>query len=269
MDAIYEEGKLYTIALEELNPDPEQPRIYFDNNELTELTESIKALGVIDPVLFRLGEDGKLYLVCGERRYRAACAAGLKKIPAVFLDSKEYRTIALIDNIQRQNLTALEEAEAVKKLLTVERITQEELAAKLGKAPSTLNEILRITELPQKLKEKVYTNPRIWSRAALLEVVREKDPKKQRQVFSSILKKLTKGRITGKSRIRKTKVDAVDKMLKDVVDKVEKLLSEQYEIVAEEHLQICQSVECAVLALVEICRRNDYFIVGFNQGSSK
>ncbi|MHB9097553.1 MAG: type VII toxin-antitoxin system MntA family adenylyltransferase antitoxin [Syntrophales bacterium] len=113
--AVYEKGRLYTLPIGNIQPDPNRSRKYFDEEGLAELTQSIQDKGVIQPLLVRLNEHGNIVLVAGARRLRAAQAAGLTEVPALFIDDKS-EEISLIENSLRRNLTAAEEAEAVGRL---------------------------------------------------------------------------------------------------------------------------------------------------------
>ena len=112
----YERNQLYNIKLADLQPDPNQPRKYLDAAALNELTASIAQHGVLEPILFRQ-ENGILYVVAGDRRVAAARKAGLSTIPAIFIDSKNPDEISIVENILRQDLTPVEEAEALDKLM--------------------------------------------------------------------------------------------------------------------------------------------------------
>ncbi|MBK5276696.1 MAG: ParB/RepB/Spo0J family partition protein [Desulfuromonadales bacterium] len=113
----YEKGKLYQLPLSSVQPDPEQPRKFFDEQALAELSASIAGHGVLQPILVRQGADGDgvFIIVSGERRYQAARNAGLATIPAIITDG-EPAEISIIENLLRENLTAIEEAEAIERL---------------------------------------------------------------------------------------------------------------------------------------------------------
>jgi ParB/RepB/Spo0J family partition protein len=117
----YEKGKLYDLSMTRVQPDPDQPRKYFDEQALAELSASITSHGVLQPILVRTGAEGSFIIVSGERCYQAAQNAGLESIPAIITDG-EPTEISNIENLLRENLTAIEEAEAIEKLraLTLE-----------------------------------------------------------------------------------------------------------------------------------------------------
>jgi ParB family chromosome partitioning protein len=129
----YEARQLYEIDIKELHPDPNQPRKYFDESELNDLSGSIKKHGVLQPILFRKAEDGKLTIVSGERRYQASLLAKEKTIPGIFIDSNATE-IALIENMLRVDLTPIEEAEGLHRLKTDAKYNNKELSAVIGKA---------------------------------------------------------------------------------------------------------------------------------------
>ena len=148
------------IKLTDLRAGTFQPREYFDEEKLQELALSIKENGVIQPILVRWEEEESVYqIVAGERRWRAAKQAGLEVIPAVIrnLTDKEAAEAALIENIQRQSLTAIEEAEGYKTLQEHFSYTQEQLAERLGKSRSHIANMLRLLTLPKEVKELINT----------------------------------------------------------------------------------------------------------------
>ncbi len=151
-----EEGNVNEIPVEDIVPSKNQPRRTFEEEKIRELAESIKENGIIQPIVVRKIED-KYEIVVGERRYRAAKEIGLKKIPAVIRDFSDEKTleIALIENIQREDLNPIEEANAYRTILKKEKITQEELAKRIGKSRSYVANILRLLDLPEKIQDYV------------------------------------------------------------------------------------------------------------------
>lgn len=156
-----EEAKNYFLcALEDIVPNPSQPRKLFAKATLDELAASIEKKGVLQPIIVRPLGGGKYELIAGERRYRAAKMVGLEKIPAVINETDESGTleIALIENIQRQDLNPIEEAVAYKELLSRHQHTQEELASQLGKDRSSIANSLRLLKLPDKVRDCLINN---------------------------------------------------------------------------------------------------------------
>ena len=144
------------VPIAEVSPDREQPRRYWDTARIEELAASIKQRGVIQPILVRRVEDG-YRIVAGERRWRAAQQAGLTELPVIVKDVSESEAfeIALVENIQRQDLNPIEEAEAYQRLLGEYGLKQDELASRVGKERSTITNALRLLKLPQTLREHV------------------------------------------------------------------------------------------------------------------
>lgn len=144
------------LNVTKLVPGKFQPRGYFDEDKLSELVSSIKENGVIQPILVRTEDtEGRYQIIAGERRWRACKQAGLETIPAVIqeLTDEEALEAALIENIQRQSLTAIEEAEGYKKLQEEFGYTQEQLASNLGKSRSHIANMLRLLQLPDEIKD--------------------------------------------------------------------------------------------------------------------
>ena len=140
---------LRDIPVAEIVPNPNQPRVHFDEETLAELTESIQQIGVLQPVLVRPVDTG-FELVAGERRWRAAGRAGLAMIPAVVRETDDEASIeqALVENLHRQDLTPLEEAAAYQQLLEDFELTHEQLAERVGKSRSAITNTLRLLGLP-------------------------------------------------------------------------------------------------------------------------
>jgi ParB family chromosome partitioning protein len=153
--------KDYFLApIEELHPGPEQPRQAFDEGALNELAASIRAQGVITPLIVRerpKNEGGGYWIIAGERRWRAAQRAGLKDVPVLLRDSTRAKALeaALIDNIQREDLNPIEEAEGYKRLSDELGYTQEQIAERVGKDRATVANALRLLKLPGAVRELV------------------------------------------------------------------------------------------------------------------
>lgn len=149
-----EEDKREYVDLNKLKINTNQPRKYFDNEKISELAESIKQHGIIQPIL--VNRDGEFFnIVAGERRFRAAKLIGLEKVPVIEmnLDDKEILEVSLIENIQRQDLNAIEEAKAYKQLLTEFKIVQEELSTRIGKSRTAISNTLRLLNLDEKVQQ--------------------------------------------------------------------------------------------------------------------
>jgi ParB family transcriptional regulator, chromosome partitioning protein len=143
------------VLLSALSPNPEQPRREFDDVSLRELADSIRERGVLQPILAEARGDGAYIVVAGERRVRAARLAGLQTIPVVVREftQQEKLEIALIENVQREDLTPVEEARAYRRLMDLANLSQEQLALKVGKERSTISNSLRLLKLPDEAQE--------------------------------------------------------------------------------------------------------------------
>lgn len=138
------------IPVDGIKPNPDQPRSRFDDESLQELADSIGEMGVLQPVVVSRDENGNHYLIAGERRWRAARRAGLETIPAVVRGSSGQTTLAeaLVENVQRQDLTPLEEAHAYRQLLENTGMSQDEVAKRVGKSRPAVSNTLRLLQLP-------------------------------------------------------------------------------------------------------------------------
>jgi len=147
-------GGLRTVAIEDVHPSPGQPRKHFDDARLDELAASIRAQGIIQPLVVRLREGGGYELIAGERRWRAAQRAGLHEVPAVVRDVAEKRAfeMAIVENLQREDLNPIEEAQGFERLIEEFGYTQEALAARVGKDRSTVANALRLLRLPDSVR---------------------------------------------------------------------------------------------------------------------
>lgn len=156
LDKIFQEnesenGGAFSLKIEEIEPNREQPRTEFDEEALLQLSESIRENGVLQPILVRPLFGGGYQIVAGERRYRASLMAGLTEIPAVVrdLDDKKTMEIALIENLQRENLNPVEEALGYKTLMESYEMTQEDVSLAVGKSRPAIANALRILKLPE------------------------------------------------------------------------------------------------------------------------
>ena len=156
MPVLYRRGLLEStrvtmIAPEYISPNPDQPRRYFDPDGLSELADSIRAHGILQPLSVRRKGGGRYELIAGERRLRAAMICGLEQVPCLVLEvSRESSCLlSLIENLQRRDLDFWEEAKALERLTTVYGLSQEEAAAKVGKSQSAVANKLRLLRLPQ------------------------------------------------------------------------------------------------------------------------
>jgi ParB family transcriptional regulator, chromosome partitioning protein len=150
-------GDVYELAIEMISPNPDQPRTDLSEDSLLELSDSIKKVGLLQPILVRPMGEG-YQIIAGERRWRASRHAGLERVPVRVRTSTEIESleIALIENLQRKDLNPMEEARGYRRLLTEHRMTQAELADKVSKSRSTITNALRLIDLPEEVQEMVY-----------------------------------------------------------------------------------------------------------------
>jgi ParB family transcriptional regulator, chromosome partitioning protein len=193
-------GKLYQLALSDLAPDTTQPRRFFDEQALLELKWSIEKHGMLQPILVRSGENGGFLVVSGERRYQASLLAGLSTVPALFTDG-DPAEISIVENLLRENLTAIEEAEAIDRLKCDHDYQLGDLSAVLGKSISTLSEILSLTRLPETVKDDC-RNDRKTSRAILIEIAKQRSPEKMGAMYTRYRESgLTRGELKRRPRL--------------------------------------------------------------------
>ncbi len=150
-----EQEKFFECSINKIVPNKHQPRTHFDAADLQELADSIREKGVIQPLIVTSGSNGKYELIAGERRLRASKLAGLNQVPVVLLDVDDEDALlemALIENVQRTDLNAIEEAEAYRKLIEKFGYTQEETAKRVGKQRSTITNLLRLLKLPEMIR---------------------------------------------------------------------------------------------------------------------
>ena len=211
---IYEKGKLYEINLDELHADALQPRKVIDTQELDDITASVAKLGVLQPILFRADAEGSLIIVAGERRVTAARAAGLATVPALYIVDANYAEIALVENLLRQDLTAVEEAEALQRLMTEQGYTQEQMGVIVGKARTTVGDILTLNKLPVEIRDECRGDRHI-SRSTLLDIARKKQVRGMTTAYNSY--KVKQAKVKG-ARQKKDPNDAA--ALTDTINKI-------------------------------------------------
>lgn len=165
------------IKLSQIEVKSDQPRKYFNTEALEALADSISQHGVLQPILVRLVESGFYQIIAGERRYRAAKMAGLSEIPAIIIDADDLKTaeIALIENLQREDLNPYEEAQAYASLMRDFGLTQEELSARIGKSRSAIANTLRLLDLPDDVLEMLKTGDISAGHARTLLGLKNKD----------------------------------------------------------------------------------------------
>lgn len=157
IDKDKEENGVKEVNISLIKPNPFQPRKTFNDDSIEELSESIKSCGLIQPILVEESLNGGYTIIAGERRYRASTLAGLTTMPVIIknLSEEDKLEIALVENIQREDLTPIEEAKAYKKLMDSMKLSQEDVAKKVGKKRSTVSNSIRLLNLPEDLQTSV------------------------------------------------------------------------------------------------------------------
>ncbi len=175
------------IPVEKIRPNPDQPRKAL--GDLRELTESIREKGVLEPLLVRyVPREECYYIISGERRYHASRAAGLRELPCIekIADDAETLELALIENIQRKDLTPFEEADGLYRLASQFEYTHEDVARKIGRARSSVTETLSLRNIPETLRKKCIEKGLV-SKSLLLQIARQPTEKKMNEMFHRIL----------------------------------------------------------------------------------
>jgi ParB family chromosome partitioning protein len=195
------------LPVELIRPNPDQPRKHFDPDALRDLTASVKEKGVLQPVLVRPDPDGSHFiLIAGERRWRAAKAAVVSEIPALIRTEEDSLEVAIIENLQRENLHPLEEAEALLHLKTIKGFTDQALAQVIGKSRKAVNESLLLTQLPEAIKAEWRTSA-MATKSQLLQVLRAGSPEKVGAAWAG----LKTGEVSTVRELRKQKQQATAK----------------------------------------------------------
>ena len=179
-------GGVLSLRLEDISPNPVQPRRHFDEEALRELSDSIRSYGILNPLTVRL-RCGKYELVAGERRLRAAKLAGLTEVPCILMDvnMEDAGLLALVENLQRKDLDYLEEAEGLRRLIRMFGLSQEEAARRIGKSQSAVANKLRLLKLPEDVLEALRKNGLSERHGRAL--LRLPDPESQRTALAAML----------------------------------------------------------------------------------
>ena len=176
------------VPLDQIHANPDQPRRDFDQESLEELAESLREIGIIQPITLRKMAEGDYQIIAGERRFRAAGIAGLKTIPAYIrtADDENVMAMALIENIQREDLNSMEVALACQNLLEVYKMTQEQLSSRIGKKRATIANYIRLLKLPAEIQVALKNKQIDMGHARALLAI--DDPMKQLQLFHELTK---------------------------------------------------------------------------------
>ena len=183
-----EGSRLLELDILEIDVDKNQPRKEFDQEKLNELADSIKEHGIIQPIIVRKNGD-RFIIIAGERRFRAARAAGMEKVPVIIRDDIDIRSLelSLIENIQRENLNPIEEARAIERLISEYGYTQAEAAERLSKSRSTLANALRLLTLSKKIQDDLYRGKLTSGHARAILMIQDKG--KQEEAAQVIIEK--------------------------------------------------------------------------------
>ena len=177
-----QEGSYYHLDINLIFPDPEQPERYFDPGALEELADSIKQNRLYQPVVVRKDETGQIILVAGKRRLRAAKMAGLEKIPAIFTQGTP-QEISIIENLQRENLKPIEEAEALGRMIEQLGYTMKKLAFAIGKAQSNISETIKLNRLSEAIKDECRQDDK-YPKRLLVEISEQDTPEAMMSLFN-------------------------------------------------------------------------------------
>ena len=185
---VNDKNRIRDLDISKIIPNPDQPRTLFDENEISGLAESIAAVGIIQPIIVR-EKDGLFILVAGERRLRACKLNKMKKIKGIVIevDEEQNFTMALIENIQRENLNAIEEAKAYKLMIQRFNMKQQDVAKKVGKDRTTVTNTLRLLNLPEEVQEGIIDKRISAGHAKVL--LSLENPDKQVRLFNEIIDK--------------------------------------------------------------------------------
>ncbi|MFO7728281.1 MAG: ParB/RepB/Spo0J family partition protein [Desulfonatronovibrio sp.] len=185
----FKDSDIASISINKIEPNKNQPRTRFDDERIKELSASIKMQGVLQPILVRKNDQGLYQIIAGERRWRASILAGLKTIPAIVkkYSDAEALAIALIENLQREDLNIMEQAKALDRLKNELKINQEELADNIGKSRSHLANTLRLMNLPEQIQNLIHEDKISAGHArALMGLKKDED---MRKVSEEIIQK--------------------------------------------------------------------------------
>lgn len=185
----YSPDEVVQVPVDRVQPNRYQPRAIFNSEKISELAQTIHTHGMIQPIVLRRLNEEDYELIAGERRWRAVQSLGWEKIPAIIRDMNDSQTasVALIENLQREELTVIEEALAYAKLIELHQLTQEALAQRLGKSQSTIANKIRLLKLPESVQQAIM-DKQITERHARA-LIALKDPEVQEQVLKEIIEK--------------------------------------------------------------------------------
>ena len=181
------ERELVQVPLSDISTDPNQPRKYFDPNAIDDLANSIEKHGVLQPIILRKSKTGASVIVAGERRFQASKKIGLETIPAIYI-SENTAEIAIVENLLRENLTPVEESEAMFALKNEHKYTNLELGDIIGKAENTISDMLSLMKLPEVIRDECRENPK-YSRSMLMAVTKKRQERSMIKAFNTFKEK--------------------------------------------------------------------------------
>jgi ParB family chromosome partitioning protein len=196
MATTYVKGKIYKLELATLQTDPNQARKFIDPNSLNEMKVSLQEHGVLQPILFRQDEQGALVIVAGERRVAAAKAIGMTTIPGLYKPDN-HQEASLTENLLRENLTPVEEAEALAAVIRDKGYNQQQLSEKIGKSQPIISQTLSINNLPLDIRDQCRSNPNI-SKNFLMDLAKLKTEQAIRNKFKKYMDKGNKPAVTNR-----------------------------------------------------------------------
>ncbi|MFR4383015.1 MAG: ParB/RepB/Spo0J family partition protein [Phascolarctobacterium sp.] len=244
------ENKPQEAAIETITANPYQPRRIFDEEKLRELADSIKEFGIVQPLVVR--KKGEAFeLVAGERRLRAAKLAGLANVPVVIKDYDDTKMmeIALIENIQRHDLNPIEEAQGLRRLMSEFKLTQEQVAEKVGRSRVAVTNILRLLNLPQEIQNEIINGTLTMGQAKQLLGLPKKE--QQLEVAKSIIANGWSSRMTEEV-VRKLKEGRQLKIVREIIEaeKEEKLKTKKSKRKVTENDVFCRDFESRLVELL-------------------
>jgi ParB family chromosome partitioning protein len=185
----YNPDEVVQVPVDRVQPNRYQPRAIFNNEKISELAQTIHTHGMIQPIVLRRLDEDEYELIAGERRWRAVQSLGWETIPAIIRDMNDSQTasVALIENLQREELTVIEEAMAYARLIELHELTQEALAQRLGKSQSTIANKMRLLKLPESVQQAVM-DKKITERHARA-LIAVKEPELQEKILEEIIEK--------------------------------------------------------------------------------
>lgn len=222
----------FSLPVDKIEPNPEQPRTHIDQDELRELADTIKSVGVLQPVVVTPKGDGIYTLVVGHRRWHAAKLAGLDEIPAVVREANDLGKLALIENLQRSDLSPLEEATALGNLREQHGYTQERLAAELGKKRTWVTESLGLLRLPDAILQELLSpeNRVVVSKSTLIEISRHKTEEAMLEAWESLKRSgVTVAKARAQKKPRSSQLDKFTAETGRYQERVAKLLARKLE----------------------------------------